>query len=256
MMRSTKNIIARVITGSEFWISIVAGFLLLLCEGNKAYLDVLLGRAPRESVDGIAMFFQSFLYGYFLYAAPVLCAYPVSSLVCDSRIDGFWQRQEIAVGRKQANLSLWFAGTFCGGLVLLCSSQCFGVISSLVYPFRSIERTIPGFIFWEILVNSHGELAAIALQGFLAFLFGAVWSGVCLLIVNHSPNRYLGTLIPFVLCLALTIVLPSALQPFEMLVQLTWATFSIKGIIIYQLIVYMAVFIVYTRKHKRRKFHE
>ncbi|MCE5342951.1 MAG: hypothetical protein LLF96_05090 [Eubacteriales bacterium] len=203
---------------------------------------------------GDAYFFNiSLHFSYYIYAAPLACAFASSGLFCDDAETGYYRLRMMKAGRRGYQLGMWFGSTIGGGLALFTSVALFAFTCRIILQPHFMPSNIAAVDGWRpVLAGPFGNWMYMLLNALLAFLFGMIWSGVGLMFSILSPNRYVSYFAPFIVCFCSQLALPPYLQPNEMLVQMNWASFSFAKLAVYQTVLYVAAMIVFIRLMDRR----
>lgn len=214
-------------------------FLVLLAETASSAYDVFFHGA--EGLEDAYFFNIALHFGYFIWAAPLICAFVGAGAYCDAYEAGFYRQQLVRSGFKRSCSSIWFAGTFSGGAALAGGVLLFTLFQIVVFEPCQDATVIASFAGWQPLLSAkNGGLWYMLAHAGLAFLFGIVWSGAGVALSVFQPNRYVCYFSPFILCMCAALVLPSQFQPLEMLVQSRWDTFNFPQLLLYQGLLYSA----------------
>ncbi len=222
----------------------VIGFLVLLAETvGSAYDSIFHGASGFMDVY---LFNIALHFGYFIWAAPLICAFAGSGAYCNAYEAGFYRQQLVRGGFKRSCLCIWFGGTCSGGAALAGAILLFTLFQIVIFepcPDATVIATYDGWI--PLLSAKYGGLWYMLAHAGLAFLFGAVWSGVGIALSVFQPNRYVCYFSPFVLCMCTALALPSTFQPLEMLVQMRWEQFNFPQLFFYQGFLYSAGYLTF-----------
>ncbi|GHU83422.1 hypothetical protein FACS1894196_3280 [Clostridia bacterium] len=251
--RAASVNLASVVMSPTFILSVLLFFGVLFAE----VIQMALIRDTLASDMGDAYFFNiSIHFGYYIYAAPLLCSLATGGLFVNDSEAGFYRLRLMRSGRGGYRHGLWLGATVGGGLALFLGALLFALSCALLfgphYPATSIA-TADGWL--PVLEGLSGNWRYMLLNALLAFVFGMVWSGVGLTFTVLSPNRYVGVLAPFILCFCLALLLPPALQPLEMLVQGRWESFSLPMLFLYQGVLYLLALLWFSFAYDRRITH-
>lgn len=219
-------------------------FLVLVAETAGAAYDIMFCGAT--GLEDVYYFNIALHFGYFIWAAPLICAFAGSGVYCNVHEAGFYRQQLIRGGFGRSCSSIWFGGTISGGTALAGGVLLFALFQIIVFePCQdaTIIASVDGWL--PLLATKHGGLWYMLAHTGLAFLFGAVWSGIGIILSVFQPNRYICYFSPFVLCMCAALALPSRFQPLEMLVQMRWENFSFPELLLYQGILYSAGYVVF-----------
>lgn len=219
-------------------------FLVLFAETAGSAYEVLFHGA--SGIEDAYFFNIALHFGYFIWAAPLICAFAGSGAYCNAYEAGFYRQQLVRGGYEKSCLSIWFGGTFSGGLALVGGVLLFTLFQIIVFEPCQDAMVMAAFGGWLPLLSAkHGGLWYMLAHVGLAFLFGTVWSGVGIVLSVFQPNRYVCYFSPFVLCMCAALVLPSRFQPLEMLVQMRWETFNFPQLLLYQGLLYLAGYLAF-----------
>lgn len=255
--RSTSVSLRSVITGSNFWIAIILVFSVLFAEIAE---EIFSGywKLPEVKELGAAYSFNiSLHFGYFIYAAPLACAFASSSNLVNDVEAGFYRLRLLKSGRREHQYGLFIGSTVGGGLALMLGVLLFATVCAMFYGTTASISNMAAMDAWlPLLDDANANWNYMLVSSLLAFVFGMVWSGVGLAISVYSPNRYVSYLTPFIICFCSVLVLPINLQPLEMLVQMNWTTFTFPKLLTYQFILYIAALVWFMCAFERRIVHE
>lgn len=219
-------------------------FLVLAAETASAAYDIVFYGA--SGLEDAYYFNIALHFGYFIWAAPLICAFAGSGVYCDAYEAGFYRQQFIRGGFRKSCLSIWFGGTVSGGTALAGGVLLFAIFQIIIFEPCQDGTVIASFDGWlPLLATKHGGLWYMLAHAGLAFLFGAVWSGFGIILSVFQPNRYVCYFSPFVLCMCAALALPSRFQPLEMLVQMRWEDFNFSDLLLYQGILYSAEYVTF-----------
>ncbi|NLO84553.1 MAG: hypothetical protein GX096_03875 [Clostridiales bacterium] len=252
--RSLRVNLANVVTAPNFWISAMLLFGVLFAEvAEGAFLGPW--RMADQSGFGDAYYFNiSLHFGYYIYAAPLACAFAASGMFVSDLEAGFYRLRLMKSGRREYQYGLFLGTTIGGGLALMVGVLLFAVACSIIYlPYYPATDLVAPQAWLPMLKGQMGNWNFMLVSALLAFLFGMVWSGVGLAISVLSPNRYVSYLAPFIICFCAVLALPKEFQPLEMLVQMSWyETFTFPKLIRYQAVLYFTVMAWFRYAFERR----
>ena len=242
----------REVAGSRnFCLAVILCFIALFAELVPIF-------SANTGEYGDAYYFNiSLHFGYYIYAAPLVCAFASGDVFCSDWEAGFYRLRLIKCGRREYQCGLWLGTTLGGGLALFLGVSLFGAACAVLFgPQRPAEviMTVDGWL--PLLQDPNGNLSYMLANALLALLFGMVWSGAGLFFSLLSPNRATSYLMPFILCFCGAIFLPASLRPLEMLVQMSWQDFHFPRLIAYQTALYAAFAAGCLWISDRRLFHE
>lgn len=245
-----------VLTSSNFVISVLLLFGVLFAEVTEEALH-LPWRQYDPSGFGDAYFFNiSMHFGYYIYAAPLACAFASSGLFCNDAEAGFYRLRLMKSGRREYKYGLFFGSTIGGGLALMLGVILFAALCSMIYrPYLHASEMAAMDAWLPVLNSLTGNWNYMVVNAFLAFVFGMVWSGVGLTFSILSPNRYVSYLAPFIICFCAVLILPIGLHPLEMLVQMNWESFTFPKLFAYQTILYLGTLTLFSYAFERRIIH-
>lgn len=230
--------------------SAVICFLVLFAETAGSAYDVLFHGAI--GLEDAYSFNIAFHFGYFIWAAPLICAFAGSGAYCNAYEAGFYRQQLVRGGYKRSCPSIWFGGTFSGGVALAGGVLLFILFQVIVFEPCQDATVIAAFDGWLPLLSAkHGGLWYMLAHAGLAFLFGAVWSGIGIALSVFQPNRYVCYFSPFIMCMCAALVFPPCFQPLEMLVQMRWETFNFPQLLFYQGLLYSAGYLAFHYAFKK-----
>jgi len=225
-------------------------FLILLAETAAPAYDILFHGA--SGLEDAYYFNIAFHFGYFIWAAPLICAFAGSGAYCDAYEAGFYRQQLVRGGFERSCLAIWYGGTFSGGLALAGGVLLFTLFQIIVFEPCQDATVIASFDGWTPLLSAkNGGLWYMLAHAGLAFLFGAVWSGIGIALSVFQPNRYVCYFSPFILCMCAALLLPSWLQPLEMLVQMRWESFNFLRVLLYECSLYSVGYLVFSYAYKK-----
>lgn len=249
-MRSTRANLRIVLTSNNFWIAVLLCYGVLLADTMDS---LFLPEVSSAGFGAVYFFNMSLHFSYYIYAAPLCCAFASSGLFCDDSQAGFYRLRLMKAGKKGYQLGLWFSSTIGGGLALFMSVALFAITCTTRFRFYFIAADIATVDGWiPVLESPFGNIVYLIVNAFLGFLFGLIWSGVGLLFSVFSQNRYVCYFIPFILCFCAQLALPPSLQPNEMLVQMNWSSFSFAKLVGYQAFLYIVTMVLFLRSFHRR----
>lgn len=246
-----------VIRSKNFAFSVILMFGVLFAEVARDAFTT-----PWRQMDqtgyGDAYFFNiSIHFGYYIYAAPLLCAFAASWLFCDDADTGYYRSRLMRSGKREYQCGLFLGTTIGGGLTLMAGVLLFTISLAVIYPPYSPATGMATMDAWmPVLRGPTGNWNYMILNAVLAFIFGMVWSGMGLIFSVLSHNRYVSYLSPFIICLSMVLVLPPELQPLEMLVQMNWSPFTFQKLLIYQSVLYGSEILLFMSTFDRRVIGE
>lgn len=254
--RSSVVSLRTVILSGNFWLAVILVYGALFAEISE---DVFHGfnRSENALGFGAAYFFNiSLHFGYFIYAAPLACAFAASGQLINDTEAGFFRLRLLKSGKREYSLGLFAGSSLGGGLALMTGVLLFAITCTIVYGATgSIENMATLEAWYPLLFGTYSHWKYMIVNALLAFLFGMLWSGVGLTISIFSLTRYVSYLAPFIICFCSTIALPVNLQPLEMLVQMNWRSFSFPKLLIYQGSLYLLVMLWFNHAFERRIIH-
>lgn len=256
MNRSLRVNLTNVVTAPNFWISVLLLFGVLFAEITEGAFSWP-WRVTNLSGIGDAYYFNIALhFGYYIYAAPLACAFAASGAFVSDSEAGFYRLRLMKSGRKEYQYGLFLGTTIGGGLALMVGVLLFAGACALIYPPNIPATNVAALDAWlPVLSGQTGNWNYMIVSALLAFMFGMVWSGVGLTISIFSPNRYVSYLAPFIICFCSVLALPTELHPLEMLVQMNWVSFTFLKLIAYQAILYIVVMAWFRYVFERRIIH-
>jgi hypothetical protein len=256
--RAIRAVFANIVyalKSSNFVIGVALCFAVLFAEVIQSAFSGI--DFVKEGMGSAYFFNISVHFGYYIYAAPLVCSYASSWLFCDDAEAGFYRLRLLHSGRLGYRSGLWFGTTFCGGLSLFVGVSLFAVACAILFPAHVSAEKIAVLDSWVGVLNGSGSnWLYMALNAILAFLFGAVWSGVGLLVSIFAQNRYVAFFAPFIICFCSVLILPPAFQPLEMLVQMNWHDFTFVKLVMYQAALYIVTMIAFDYSFERRVIRE
>lgn len=252
VIRSLGVSLRAVVCGTNFWIAVALIFGVLFAETADTIFSG--ADATGASSFGAAYFFNlSLHFGYFIYAAPLACAFAASGSWINDEEAGFYRLRMLKSGKHEYSCSLFAGSSIGGGLALMLGVLLFASVCSITCGTdASIEDMIAMDAWRPILTSEHAHWKYMLLHALLAFLFGTLWSGVGLVISVYSPVRYVSYLTPFIFCFCSALALPASLQPLEMLVQMNWESFTFTKTLLYSSILYVFVMLWFDHAIERR----
>ena len=252
--RSVRVNIKNIVKSPNFSLAVLLCFCVLFAEIIKPMQTIF--STPFNKYGDAYFFNMSLHFGYFIYAAPLVCAFASGGLFYDDQETGFNKLRLMKSGRKAYQYSLWVGATLGGGFAVMSGILLFSVVCATVFGPQdpaSILVAVDGWL--PVLSHSMGNWAYMIAHALLGFLFGMVWSGIGLVFSVFVPNRYISYLSPFIICFSSVLVLPNNLRPLEMLVQMNWDAFTFPKLIGYQFILYIVALICYAVVFDRRVIH-
>lgn len=256
LIRSLLVSLQTILTSINFWIAVVLLFGVLFAEISE---DVFSGfwKVERDGGFNAAYFFNIALhFSYFIYAAPLICAFAASGNLVNDVEAGYYRHRLLFSGRKEYQYGLYIGSTIGGGLALLTPVILFACVCAALYSTEHMVDEMAVMNGWTLIVTTkNANWNYMILCALLSFLFGMVWSGVGLTISIYSPNRYVSYVSPFIVCFASVLILPPSLQPLEMLVQMNWTSFTFAKLLMYQTILYLIIMIWFRHVFERRIVH-
>lgn len=253
--RSAAMSLRLVILSANFWIAAALLFGVLFAEIAG---DVFSGYASKgPDAFGAAYSFNiSMHFGYFIYAAPLACAFAASGSLINDTEAGFYRLRLMKSGRHEYSIGMFIGTSTGGGLALMLGMLLFAVVCALQYGTSASIEDMAAMDAWYPLVSgAHAHWKYMLVSALLAFLFGALWAGVGLTISVYAPVRYVSYLTPFIICFCSALALPVGLQPLEMLVQMNWEAFTFPKLLVYQLALYCTVMLWFDFAVERRVIH-
>ncbi len=249
--RSLIVSLREVICSLNFWLAAVLIFGVLFIEIAE---DVFGGVS--DTTFGAAYNFNiSLHFGYYIYAAPLACAFAAGGSWINDEEAGFYRLRLLKSGKREYGCGLFVGSAIGGGLALMLGVMLFATVCAILYgTSTSIDDIAAVDAWYPIVTSSCANWNYMIVNALLAFLFGAVWSGVGLTISVYSPVRYVSYLSPFIICFCSALALPYSLQPLEMLVQMQWGSFTFTKMLLYQSILFIAVMVWFNRAIERRVF--
>lgn len=225
-------------------LSAVICFLVLFAETAGSAYDVLFHGAI--GLEDAYSFNIALHFGYFIWAAPLICAFAGSGAYCNAYEAGFYRQQLVRGGYKRSCPFIWFGGTFSGGVALAGGVLLFTLFQVIVFEPCQDATVIAAFDGWMPLLSAkYGGLWYMLVHVGLAFLFGTVWSGIGIALSVFQPNRYVCYFSPFILCMCAALAFPPCFQPLEMLVQMRWETFNFPQLLFYQGFLYSVGYLAF-----------
>jgi hypothetical protein len=243
-----------VFKSANFIVGIAACFVVLFIEvAGSAFSNI---DFIREGMGSAYFYNISLHFGYYIYAAPLICAYAVSWLFCDDSEAGLYRLRLLHSGRVGYRNGLWIGTTLSGGLVLFFGVILFALACAIFFPMNVPADEIATLNAWIPLIEGSMSNWNYMLMGaILAFLFGAIWSGVGLTVSIWSQNRYVSCFAPFIICFCSVLILPPKLQPLEMLVQMNWVSFTFTKLFVYQGVLYLIIMLAFNYLFERKVIH-
>ena len=254
--RSVAMSLRMVILSANFWIAVALIFGVLFAEIAEDVFSGYAGDGP-DAFGAAYSFNISMHFGYFIYAAPLACAFAASGSLINDTEAGFYRLRLMKSGKHEYSIGMFIGTSIGGGLALMLGMLLFASVCALQYGTRASIADMAALDAWFPLVsstNSHWKYMIVS--ALLAFLFGSLWSGVGLTVSVYSPVRYVSYLTPFIICFCSALALPVSLQPLEMLVQMNWEDFTFPKLLMYQLVLYCAVMLWFDYVVERRIIHE
>ena len=253
LYRSFRVSFRAVVVSPNFYIAVFLLFCVLTIEDIEAVFTSV-ARGQSSSNFGDAYFFNiSLHFGYYIYATPLLCAFASSGMFVNDYEAGFFRLRMIASGKKEYKCGLFLGTTVGGGCALFVGVVLYAIFCSIIYPPLFPATDITVFEEWlPVLAGQFGNWKYMITHAVLACIFGMVWSGVGLVVSVYSPNRYLSYLTPFIICFCAVLALPATIRPLEMLVQMSWESFTFIKLISYQVTLYIAILTWFMFAFERR----
>ena len=246
-----------VVCSRNFLIAAALVFGVLFAEIAE---DIITGLNQSYSAMGYGAAYKfniSLHFGYYIYAAPLTCAFAAGGNLINETEAGFYRTRLLKTGKHGYSLSFFMGSSMGGGLALMAGVALFAVACAMAYGTAGSIEDLAVMDAWMPLLKGHfshwNYMLAIAL---LAFMFGTVWSGFGLAVSVYSSARYVSYLTPFIVCFCSALAVPANLQPLEMLVQINWETFSFPSLLLYNCILYAAIMIWFDSSFRRRIVHE
>ncbi len=203
------------------------------------------------------------LSGYDLFA-PILAVLPAATFFCDDYNSGYLKSILIRVEKRRYIRETLLCSSVAGGLAIFF--PCF--LSGLFYLVNGKLTSLENLNRWgyctafdeTVYANMQyiwgGLLLAFMLM-VLAFLFGAIWSNVGLLVSVLFPNKYLALAAPFALYFSLHLIFYRiefllVLSPVNMLMpNTTFIPFALYPLL-YELLLLVAICILFSCFVRRR----
>lgn len=218
MNRSLCKRLKAVVFSPAMLVSVTVGILFLtwnraanLISYNAKYQAALTFRDMGSIfLDDISM--SHGLSGYDLFA-PIFAVLPAATLFCEDYTSGYLKAILSRVGKKRYIGETLCCSSLAGGLAVflpcLLSGLFYLVNGKLNFPENrnrwGYSTVFDETVYSEMQYVWGGILLFIMLLA-LAFLFGAVWSDVGLLLSVLMPNRYLALAAPFALYFSIHLI--------------------------------------------------
>jgi hypothetical protein len=238
-----------IIVAKKFFIILVISCLLI----NINFLF--------ESYQGnyVDVFVMVLWYGILPMIAPLLCNIPTLSNRCDEKINFFYRFTEYRFIKKNNYFYSKYLGTgVSGGLILLLSVICLGIICILFFPALNSNGVsnpvLANGLFSPVYPIGNG-IPFILIQALLAFLFGFLWSTIGLTLSFIIPNKYFCVGFTLILYYILNYIMRlnniMFLSPREMLIPDSILNYSLLYIFIVQISFLTAILLLskYLYKH-------
>lgn len=241
------------LSAPNFWIAALMLYAVLMAEVADAGVNrVLYGRGEFGDAYNFNI---SLHFGYYIYAAPLLCAFAASGQFVGDVEAGFYRLRLLRSGRTGYQYALFVGATLGGGLALMLGVLLFAASCAALFgpyaPAADLGGTPDAWL--PLLERRDGNWLFMLTIAAQAFAFGAIWSGAGLVATVFSPNRYVGYLVPFIICFCCALALPPWLQPLEMLLQLRWQEgFEFYKLAAYQAALYLATMACFRLALERR----
>lgn len=168
------------------------------------------------------------LSGYDLFA-PILAVLPAAALFCEDYTSGYIKSILSRIEKRQYIRETLLCSSIAGGLAIFLPcfvSGLFYFINGKLDTMDNLERwgystSFDETVYVQIQYIWGGLLLALMLMA-LAFLFGAIWSDIGLLVSVLFPNKYLTLSVPFAIYFSIHLILyrmgdPVVLSPVNML---------------------------------------
>lgn len=258
MTRSMGVSFRSTIKSVNFWLAAIAIFAVLLIEQYEEIVE-LISRDKNffEDMFGAAyQFTLSTNFGYYIYAAPIACAFAASGEIVNDLEEGFYRLRLMKSGRREYRYGAFVGSTLCGGLALMLGVMAFALVCAVMYgTYQPIEDLAHNDAWMPIVSGANAHWKYMTLHALDAMMFGMVWSGIGMTISVISPSRYVSYFAPFIICFCSALVLPAGLQPLEMLLQLGWMDFTFPKMIAYQAILYILTMAWFSYEFEKRVVH-
>ena len=249
-IRAARVNLKNVLMSPNFTIAALLLFVVLFAEITENAFTFP-WRQTNPNGYGEAYYFRiSLNVGYYVYAAPLACAFASSALFIQDWEAGFYRSRLMRSGKGGYANGLWLGATAGGGLALFMGGMLFALVCAVVYPphIPAVEQDI-------IVAGFLGNFRYMLECALMAFLFGAVWSGVGLIFSVLSPSRYVSYLAPFILCFCSLLFLPEIWGPTAMLKWERWTEFPTTGPLAYQAALYAGGMLLFRFAFERRVIH-
>lgn len=202
------------------------------------------------------------LSGFDLFA-PILAVLPATTLFCEDYNSGYIKSILNRVEKKRYMWETVICSSVAGGLAIFLPS----LITSIFYIVNGKPNTpenagINYFTVFDETVYSKlqfvwGGLLMVILLLVLAFMFGAVWSNIGLCISTLIPNRYIALAAPFALYFIAHLIFYRigfllVFSPVNMLMPATTFIPSMSYPFIYQIVLFVAVILIFNKSIKGR----
>jgi len=133
MNRSLRENLTNVVTAPNFLISVLLLFGVLFAEVAEGAFS-LPWRVADQFEFGDAYYFNIALhFGYYIYAAPLACAFAASGTFVSDSEAGFYRLRLMKSGRKEYQYGLFLGATIGGGLALMAGVLLFAGACTLIY---------------------------------------------------------------------------------------------------------------------------
>lgn len=190
-------------------VSVSIGFLLLIRFRIHNYVgyNMNVGSITLKEMGGVFLddIYMAHTRNGFSLFSPILAVMPATILFCEDYNSGYIKSILSRMEKKRYTRETFICTTISGGLVIFL--PCF--FASLFFlingKLNTVENMIGGYstafdetVYSDLQYVWGGILLAVLLL-VLSFLFGAVWSGVGLLVSSLITNRYLALAMPFVI---------------------------------------------------------
>lgn len=152
---------------------------------------------------------------------PFACLFPMLPYglrFCDEFNTGYVRMSLTRQGKERYILNKQVATAISGGVTMLGAfGIAFAVALLLGIPTKGDPTNFYNGSIWEPYLTAGGGKLVLLMKLGLAFLFGAVWSSVCLLISTIVTNRYIAYVGSFVLYQLFWVLMDNPFNPVSLL---------------------------------------
>lgn len=233
---------------------IYISFVVSLCILLHPFKSIFIDKPSGTFMEFMAVPFATSDYTPF---AAIFCVIPFASSICEDFESGYSNVIAVRVGANKYACQRCLAVMLSGGILMFAVVSTVMAICALLAntPETAQSAAFLKDTIWAkmgIVMLCHG-VVLVALKSLIAFLFGALWALVGLIIAVISLNQYVTYIGPFVIYQLLWFLLEgSTYNPVYMLRGDSNFIPSLEFIVIYQSVLILGSFLVSYRGIRRR----